>query len=307
MKMSVVVVGSLSMDFTAQAERLPRIGETVIGTGFLVVPGGKGNNQAITCARLGASIRMVGCVGADAFGETIVRNCADEGVDVSGIRVLSDCSTGIAHITVDGSGRNAITIVPSANARLTPEMVYDAKALFVGAAVVLVQMEIPLTSVHAALELGRRVGATTILNPAPAAHLPPETLQLVDICAPNEIEASTLVGFEVAQIEDVRKAALKLLDAGPRQVVITLGERGCFCADGVSERMVPAFEVHAIDTVAAGDAFCGGLATALASGAQLSAALDYASAAGAIAVTRAGATPSLPFSADVDRLLADRP
>ena len=304
--MSVVVVGSLSMDFTAQAERLPRLGETVMGTGFLMVPGGKGNNQAITCARLGAAVTMVGCVGADAFGDAVLKNCGDEGVDVSGIMSLPDCGTGIAHITVDSAGQNAITIVPAANSRLTPEMIHNAESKFAGASVVLVQMEIPLDAVRAALELGRSVGALTILNPAPAAKVPPETLSLVDLCAPNETEASSLVGCDVNDLEGVKKAARMLLAAGPRQVVITLGERGSFYSDGQSERLVPVFEVEVVDTVAAGDAFCGGLATALARGASLGAALEYASAAGAVAVTRAGATPSLPFARDVEGLLARR-
>jgi ribokinase len=301
---SVVVVGSLSMDFTAQAERLPRLGETVMGTGFLMVPGGKGNNQAITCARLGAAVTMIGCVGADAFGEAVLKRCTEEGVDVSGILALPDSGTGIAHITVDAAGQNAITIVPAANSRLTPEMVLAAQGKFAGAKVVLVQLEIPLAAVRAALHMGRRAGALTILNPAPAAQLPAETLDLVDLCVPNETEAASLVGREVDSLDSVREAARVLLEGGPRQVVITLGERGSFYTDGGSEMLVPAFGVEAVDTVAAGDAFCGGLATALARGSPFPAALEYASAAGAVAVTRPGATPSLPYARDVAELLA---
>jgi ribokinase len=302
--MSVVVVGSLSMDFTAQAERLPRLGETVMGTGFLMVPGGKGNNQAITCARLDAAVTMVGCVGADAFGDAVLKNCADEGVDISAITSLPDSGTGIAHITVDAAGDNAITIVPAANSRLTPEMVYEAESKFAGAKVVLVQLEIPLPTARAALEVGKRVGAVTILNPAPATPVPTETLRLVDLCAPNETEASSLVGADVDSLEGIKEAARALLRAGPRKVVITLGERGAFYTDGKSEKLVPAFPVEAVDTVAAGDAFCGGLATALAGGAPIGDALEYASAAGAVAVTRPGATPSLPSARDVGDLLA---
>lgn len=302
--MSVVVVGSLSMDFTAQAERLPQLGETIIGNGFLTVPGGKGNNQAITCARLGAPVTMIGCVGADAFGDTVVKNCADEGVDVSGIVSLPDSGTGIAHITVDATGHNAITIVPAANSHLTPDMVAAAQNKFADAKVVLVQMEIPLDTVHAALQMGRNVGAITILNPAPAANVPAGTLSLVDLCVPNEIEAASLTGWDIGGLPSAKQAARTLLNSGPRQIVITLGEHGCFYADRTSEMVIPAFPVDAVDTVAAGDAFCGGIATALACGEPLANALRYACAAGAVAVTRPGATTSLPFARDVAELLA---
>ncbi len=302
--MSIVVVGSLSMDFSARAERLPRPGETVLGIGFLMMPGGKGNNQAIACARLGADVTIVGCVGSDSLGATVLRDCAAEGVDVSAITSVPDSGTGVAHITVDGSGENAITVVPRANARLTAEMVWEAESKFVGATVVLVQMEIPPEAVGAALEVGRRAGALTILNPAPAAEIPAETLRLVDVCVPNETEASTLTGRDVRGIGSARRAALILLERGPSHVVITLGERGAFYTDGKTEQVIPALRVEAVDTVAAGDAFCGGLATAIDRGEQLAYALSYASAAGALAVTKPGATSALPFAPDVDELLA---
>jgi ribokinase len=302
--MSIIVVGSMSMDFTAQAERLPRPGETVHGTGFLMVPGGKGNNQAITCARLGADVTMIGCVGTDQLGGAVLKQCVAEGVDVSGVTTVPGCSTGVAHITVGADGQNAITMIPAANWRLTPEIVSDAAGKFAGATVLLAQLEVPLDAVHKALDIGRRDALLTILNPAPATELPANTLRLVDMLIPNETEASALTGRAVHSLDSAREAALMLLARGPNHVVITLGERGAFYTDGRSEQLIPPFRVRALDTVAAGDAFCGGLATAIDHGQSIAQALTYASAAGALAVTKAGATSALPFAADVSELLA---
>jgi ribokinase len=302
--MSIVVVGSLSMDFTAQAQHLPRPGETVLGTGFVMVPGGKGNNQATTCARLGADVTLVGCVGTDMFGDQVIQRCAAEGVDVSALSALSGCTTGIAHITVGAGGENAITVIPGANGRLTGDMVRRYASKFAGATVVLAQLEIPLEAVHAALEVGRRAGALTILNPAPAAELPADLLRLVDVITPNETEASTLTGREVRSIDSAREAALMLLERGPGRVVITLGDRGALYTDGQTEQFISPFRVLAVDTVAAGDAFCGALATAIDRGESLAQALTFASAAGAVTVTKPGATSSLPFASEVTDLMA---
>lgn len=301
--MSVVVVGSLSMDFTARAERLPRPGETVTGTAFLMVPGGKGNNQAITCARLGAKVHMIGCIGTDALGDAILKKCVAEGVDVSGVTTLADCGTGVAHITVGTAGENAITMIPAANSRLTPKMIGDAADRFAGATVTLAQLEVPPEAVHSALDIGRKTRTLTILNPAPAIELPADTLRMVDVLVPNEIEASALSGQEVQSVDSARQAARTLLARGPKHVVITLGDRGAFYADGQTEQLIPPFRVHAVDTVAAGDAFCGALATAIDRGEGFSQALTYASAAGALAVTKAGATSALPAAAEVMELI----
>lgn len=300
----VVVVGSLSMDLTAQSDKLPAPGETVIGTAFSMVPGGKGNNQAVTCARQGVATAMVGRVGPDPFGAPVRDQLVAEGVDVSHLGTDPVVHTGIAHIVVDAAGQNSIIVVPRANHALSPEHVEQASGLIGQAAVLLVQLEIPLPTVKAALLAARRAGTTTILNPAPALEVDDELLALVDICVPNEVEASTLTGMPVDDVPRALAAGRELLRRGCRSVVVTLGARGSVYLDDERALEVPAIELPVVDTVAAGDAFCGALASALARGAQLETGLERATAAGALAVGVLGATPSLPSAGAVDALLA---
>jgi len=299
----VVVVGSLSMDLTAQAARLPELGETVIGSSFTMVPGGKGNNQAVTCARQGVATAIVGRVGADAFGEAVRAQLVTEGVDVALLTTDSEVATGIAHIVLDATGQNSIIIVPQSNHRLTTGHVAQAAQLIEGACVLLVQLEIRLDVVKAALDTARRAGTTTMLNPAPALELDDELLSSVDICVPNEVEAATLTHMRVEDIAGAVRAGGELLRRGCKAVVVTLGGKGAVYVDRERTLEVPALAVPVIDTVAAGDAFCGGLASALALGADLETALARAAAAGALAVGVLGATPSLPRSQAVEELL----
>jgi ribokinase len=300
----VAVVGSCNVDFTARVRQLPRRGETVIGHGFTMVPGGKGENQAVAAARQGAATAIVGCIGTDLLGDHVHAALTAEGVDTAALH-RADQPTGIAQIIVDDAGDNAIVVAPLANHALVPDLV-DAAATAIGAAaVVLVQLEIPLPSVRRAVEAGRAGGATVILNPAPALDLDDDLLALVDILVPNESEAAALTGERVADAAGARRAAAALRARGARAVLVTLGDRGAVWVDAEDEVDVPALAVDAVDATAAGDAFCGALAAALAAGAPRAEALRRAAAAGALATTVAGALPSLPTAAAVDALLAE--
>jgi ribokinase len=300
----VVVVGSLSMDLTASTARLPSAGETVIGSSFTMVPGGKGNNQAVTCARQGVATAMVGRVGSDAFGDAIRAQLVAEGVDISHLTADLSGATGIAHITVDSTGQNFIIVVPRSNRALTVQHVREAAGLIDGAAVLLVQLEVRLEVVRAALEAARRAGTTTMLNPAPALELDDDLLSNVDICLPNEVEAAALTDMRVDGVDGAIEAARALLSRGCGAVIVTLGAKGAVYLDNERALEVPALSVPVVDTVAAGDAFCGAFASALARGSDVETGLVRATAAGALAVGVAGATPSLPRAEAVDQMLS---
>jgi ribokinase len=299
----VVVVGSLSMDFTAIAPRLPQLGETVLGDEFLMVPGGKGNNQALAAARQGASIAMIGCIGADSLGDAIIDVVRAERIDPSSVIRDATHDTGIAQIMVDANGDNVIVVVPRANHALDAARVGAQRHLIAEAKVLLVQLEIPLDAVAAALGHARAAGVTTILNPAPASSLPDDLLALVDICVPNETEAESLTTRTVDDPDAAVEAGRALLARGVGAALVTLGSRGAVYVDADRRIDVAPFEVAAIDATAAGDAFCGALAASLAADDTMEAALRRASAAGALATTVRGASPSLPDAADVDALV----
>ena len=285
------MVGSANVDLVAAAPRLPGPGETVLGTTFAEVPGGKGLNQAVAAARTGARTAFVAMVGRDAAAAMVREVLAADGIDDS---ALGDCDapTGRALIGVSEAGENSIIVVPGANARLGPPQV-TAHGIVIGrASVVLAQLEVPLDAVIAAFEVARAVGATTILNPAPATELPRELLLLTDICVPNEHEAEQLGGPDA------------LRRAGVRTVVVTEGERGATVHDDTGRSTVAPFRVDPVDTTAAGDSFCGALAARLALGDRLPDALRWAAAAGALATTVRGAVPSVPHHDAVERLLA---
>jgi len=299
----VVVVGSLNMDLATAAPRLPRAGETLLGTQFSMTPGGKGNNQALACVRQGAATAMVGRVGDDPFATQILGLLQAHGVDTGQVSRNHQMGTGIAQIVVGGAGENSIVVVPLANSTLDPAAIGNARELLSGARVLLTQLEIPLPAVTAALAMGRALGLTTMLNPAPARELDQELLSLVDICVPNQVEATTLTGEDTGTVAGAVRAARNLCDRGCGAAVVTLGERGCVWADRDGDFEMAAIPVAAVDTVAAGDAFCGALAAALSAGRSLRLALERATAAGALATTVRGATSSLPTREAVDRML----
>jgi len=302
MREMVLVVGSLNQDLVVPVPRHPRPGETAIGGGLARHPGGKGANQAVAAARMGAAVRMIGRVGDDAFGQALIANLEREGVDTSGVRALSGVPTGVALITVDPRGENAIVVSPGANARLGPEDLSPAE--FTGARVVLLQLEVPLDAVREAARLGKEAGARVILNAAPAQRLPEELLALLDLLVVNEHEAAAILEATPPETPEEALAQARALARRVPVSVITLGEKGLVYASGETSGHLPAFPVQAVDTTAAGDAFVGALAAALAEGAPLSDALRLGAAAGALAATRPGAQPSLPRRDEAVALLA---
>lgn len=298
----VTVVGSLNTDLVIRAPHLPAPGETVSGGEFATFPGGKGANQAVAAARLGARVGMVGCVGGDDFGRRLVDGLRRDGIDVTHVRADEGTASGMALITVDPGGQNTIVVAPGANWRLTPDDVALTEPLIRESSVLLLQLEVPIETVLAAARLASTAGVRVVLDPAPAPRspLPPDLVKLVDVINPNETEARALSGITVADEQAAGRAAASLLTQGARAVVIKLGSRGAFVHDGGSTVMVPGIRVDAVDATAAGDAFAGALAVGLAEGHDLVAAVHFANAAGALSVTRRGAQPSMPHRAEVD-------
>jgi ribokinase len=299
MRDSIVVVGSLNMDLVVRTPRHPRLGETVIGSSFATYPGGKGANQAVAAARLGLRVRMIGRVGADAFGEELARTVAQDGVDTTFISRDPEAATGVALITVDSAGQNSIVVASGANARLGPADVAAAEGAWTGAAALVMQLESPIPALERAIELARKRGVQAILNPAPAQTMDPALLARVDFLIPNQSELALLTG-----LEDVAEGIRRLQSWGVKRVIVTLGGDGALLADGEKWTRFPAHHVQAVDTTAAGDAFVGAFATALTRGHSTEEAVRWGNAAGALAVTRAGAQPSLPGRSELEQFLA---
>jgi len=298
----ITVVGSYATGLTMKVERLPSHGETLLGTGYRVDFGGKGSNQAVGCARLGAKVSFVAKIGKDSFGEAALRLYRDEGVDIAHVRQTADAPTGVGFIVVEAaSGNNCIVIDPGANDLLTAADVSDRVAAFDSSAVVLTQLEIPVEAAEAAMVSGRSRGAITILNPAPVRPLPSSVLQAVDILTPNAVEAKVLVGRAPDADVAPELVARELIRSGVKQVVITLGEKGALIVTDSSTTCVPAISVKAADTTGAGDAFNAGLAMALACGETLEDAVRLAVITGGLAVTKEGVIPSLPHRDEVLR------
>ena len=300
----IAVVGSLNMDLVVRVPRMPVPGETLIGHDFHVIPGGKGANQAVAAARLGAQVTMIGRVGDDDFGRAQQRNLAQEGIGVTHVSVDPEEATGIALITLDAAGQNSIILAPGANMRLTVAHVEAAAQTIADAEILICQLESPLEVVTRAIELARAQGVRVILNPAPARPLDTALLHLVDYLIPNESETTLLTGIQVTDLSSAEKAAANLRERGVSTVILTLGEQGALLANARGMIHVPGYSVEVVDTTAAGDAFVGGFAVALAEGQPLQEAVRFANAAGALAVTRLGAQPSLPTRRAVEQFLA---
>ncbi|MEU6412010.1 ribokinase [Microbispora sp. NPDC046933] len=299
----VVVVGSISADVTAFTRRLPRRGETVLGDDVTLVLGGKGANQAVAAARAGAPTWLVGCVGTDPFGEIVSSALRSHGVALTEVRTVGN-RTGVAHIRVDASGENDIVMTPLANADLTAEMVDESvRAVRGRASVLLLQLEIPAEVACHAAEAGARAGLTVVLDPAPAQPLPDRVWPHVAVVTPNESEAGALTGVEVVDVESAERAGAWFLDRGVRHALITLGSAGALSVTPERTRHFPAYPVTPVDTTAAGDAFTGSLGAALAAGLDTATAVRRGMAAGALATTLPGASPSLPDRKAVDELL----
>lgn len=302
----VLVVGSVTADVTTFSDRLPGIGETVLGDDLTLVLGGKGANQAVAAARAGVHSYFVGCVGSDVFQALVVEGLRGNGVDIGEVHVV-DGATGVAHIRVDASGDNNIVIVPLANSKLSEDHTDQAIAkLKDRVSVMLTQLEIPARIAMHAIRSARSAGMTVILDPAPAVELDEDIWQFVDIVTPNETEASRISGIAVVDADSGIAAARWFCDRGTNSAIVTLGSAGAVLVTRSETAQFEAYPVDALDTTAAGDAFAGYLGAALADGAQIKDAVRRAMAAGALAVTKRGASPSLPMSADVDALLASR-
>jgi ribokinase len=282
-----------------KSPRIPGPGETVIGGEFLMAAGGKGANQAVAAARLGAHVTFVACLGTDVFGDQAMAGYQREGIDTSYIVRDAEAASGVALIIVDAQGENSIAVASGANARLSAADVERAADQIAHADVLLVQLEVPIDAVRKAIELAHNAGVPVILNPAPAQEMDPDLLRMVTVATPNEHEIRVVVGQQ-----DQEMAISAMLDAGTQTVLVTIGKRGVLWATNKSQTRIPAFSVKAVDTTAAGDAFNGGLACALGRGAALADAIRYANAVAALSVTRMGAQPSLPTASEVDAFLA---
>ncbi len=304
--MDVAVIGSFVMALTTRLPRMPAAGESLIADLLDVGPGGKGSNLAVAVARQGARVGLVAKIGADLFGDVALKLYADEGIDSAYVVRADDAQTGVALIYLEHSGENRIGIYPGANAALTAaevERIAQAPG-FASARVLATQLEIGDDAVVAAVRLGAAHGKTVLLNPAPARPLPAEILRHVDILTPNEGESRLLAGLEANATLSHAEVGRRLLELGPRTVIITLGEQGCLIVQRDAEPLhVPAFAVRAIDTVGAGDAFSGGLAVALADGKTLPEAARWACATAALSVMHVGAIPGLPRRAEIAELV----
>ncbi|MCM0593328.1 MAG: ribokinase [Gloeotrichia echinulata IR180] len=305
--MSIIVFGSINIDLVATAPRLPLPGETLLGEDFIKVPGGKGANQAVALTRLGIPTQMVGRVGANGFATELIENLQNSAVQTNNIFVDETVSSGVAMITVNHAGENQIVVIPGANGRVNQEDVQRLSHLLPGSSALLLQLEIPISTVVSAAKVAALAGVKVILDPAPAqSDLPDELYPLVDIMTPNEIEAGQLVGFPVNDPQSAAKAAAVLLQRGVKCAIIKLGAKGVFCANAEASFFVPAFVVNTVDTVAAGDAFNGGLTAALYEGLSLHQAVIWGASAGALATTKLGAQTSLPDRLTFDAFLKER-
>lgn len=303
---NLVVLGSINADHILNLETFPTPGETVTGNQYQVAFGGKGANQAVAAGRSGANIAFIACTGDDDTGERVRKQLASDNIDIAPVSVVAGESTGVAMIFVNAEGENVIGIHAGANAALTTERVEAQRGIIAGAEALLMQLESPVESVLAAAKIAHENHTSVVLNPAPARVLSDELLALVDIITPNETEAEKLTGIRVENDDDAARAALALHDKGIGTVIITLGSRGVWASVNGEGRRVPGFKVKAIDTIAAGDTFNGALVTALLEGKAMDDAIRFAHAAAAIAVTRKGAQPSVPWRKEIDEFLSQQ-
>ena len=303
---NLVVLGSINADHILNLESFPAPGETVTGNQYQVAFGGKGANQAVAAGRSGANIAFIACTGDDDTCERVRKQLASDNIDIAPVSVVAGESTGVALIFVNAEGENVIGIHAGANAALTTERVEAQRAIIGGAEALLMQLESPVESVLAAAKIAHENHTTVVLNPAPARVLSDELLALVDIITPNETEAEKLTGIRVENDDDAARAARALHDKGIGTVIITLGSRGVWASVNGEGRRVPGFKVKAIDTIAAGDTFNGALVTSLLEGKKMDDAIRFAHAAAAIAVTRKGAQPSVPWRKEIDEFLSQQ-
>ncbi len=299
----VTVVGSFNTDLVSRTPRMPVPGETILGGPFHMGPGGKGANQAVAAARLGADTTMVVKLGKDTFGDLAEANLFKEGVRSDFVLRTDESHTGAALIMLDAAGENMIVVAAGANNLLTPADVKAASIAITGADVLLVQLEIPLETVAEAIRIGHRAGVSVLLNPAPGRELDAGLLSMCDVVTPNETETQIITGHPVHNVSEAEEAAKQLLAEGVRAVVVTLGDKGALVVTPGRTEHVPGHKVEVVDTTGAGDAFSGALAVALAEGMELVSAVGFANAAAALQVTKIGTAPAMPYRREVDALL----
>jgi len=299
----IIVVGSSNTDMVVKVPHIPAPGETIMGTDFMTISGGKGANQAVAAARAGAAVTFIACVSDDAFGKQAVDNYRKDEIDTSCIKVQPGIHSGIALINVASDGENSISVAPGANSWLFPEDIHGFEDAFDGANVVLAQLEIPMKTVEAAAETAHQKGIPFILNPAPGAAIPESLLGKLTMITPNETEAAIITSRKDFSEKDIPKMANEIFEKGGITVLLTLGSKGVYLKTFDFEGMIPGHQVKAVDTTAAGDVFNGALAAALAGGMELNEAVDFAQRAAAISVTRMGAQPSAPNFDEIQHYL----
>ena len=300
----VTVVGSFMFDLVARAPRRPKTGETLIGDSFGMFIGGKGANQAIAASRLNALVCMVGRLGDDLFGNQFLDKFSYEKINTDFVIQDKNNGTGVGMPLIDTSGDNSIVIIPRANTALSAKNINQGYEAIANSDILLLQLEVPIEASQRAAEIAKENSTIVILNPAPAREIPDTLLDLVDILTPNESETEILSGISATTEKEAKEAARILMDKGVETVILTLGSRGSLLLTATVESFFPANQVDVVDTTAAGDAFCGALAASLANGSTIEEAVKTGNAAGALAVTKLGAEPSLPKKADLDRFLA---
>ncbi|KUO73983.1 MAG: ribokinase [Clostridia bacterium BRH_c25] len=304
MKKKIVIMGSFVVDLMGRAPHLPEPGETVKGSAFKMGPGGKGSNQAVAAKRAGANVDIISKVGNDVFGELAINNFRQEGFNTEYIFIDTFNQTGTALILVDDTtGENAILVTLGACSNITSDDLDKAKHMIKEADIFVAQLETNISAIEQCIKWAHESGVQVVLNPAPIQEIDNIILAMVDIITPNEVEASKLTGIDINSIEDARKAATLLQDKGAKNVVITLGAKGALVREGEREEIIEPYKVNAIDTTGAGDAFNGGLVTALSENKTIIEAAKFANALAALSVTKIGTAPAMPFREEIERLM----
>ena len=300
---NICVIGSLNMDLVVNVENMPKIGQTLIGSNFKEVPGGKGANQAVAMARLNGNVSMIGKVGNDSFGQTLINALKNDNVNTKYIQVEKGAS-GVALITVDKNANNSIVVAPGANFKLTNNDIDNNIEAIQNSDIVVVQLETPLDTIKYSLKKAKELGKYTILNPAPAVVLEDEIIANVDLLTPNETELEIISGIQINKEEDIKVAAKKMIEKGVKELIVTLGSKGSLYINSEKSNFVSAYKVQAVDTTAAGDSYTGALSVALANNKNIEQAMDFASKVGALSVMKEGAQSSLPTLEDVQNFKA---